>query len=70
MFTTPIAERGVGVAMLILAIIIALPIQFGNTLPAIAIVLICLGLIEKDGLIIAVSALITGLTPALLLLFI
>jgi hypothetical protein len=37
-------------------------------LPAIAIVLICLGLIEKDGLVIAISGLIVGITPALLLL--
>ncbi|MFB2838856.1 exopolysaccharide biosynthesis protein [Floridanema evergladense] len=69
-FTTPLAEQGVGVALLILGVIIALPIPFGNMLPAIAIVLISLGLIEKDGLIIAISALITGITPALLLLFI
>lgn len=67
-FTTPEAERGVGVMVLLLSIIIALPIPFGNMLPAIVIVLICLGLVEKDGLVIAVSAMITGITPALLLL--
>lgn len=67
-FTSPEAERCVGVILLILGFIIALPIPFGNMLPAIAIVMICLGLIEKDGLVIAISALITGITPALLLL--
>lgn len=67
-FTSPEAERCVGVILLLLGSIIALPIPFGNMLPAIAIVLICLGLIEKDGLIIAISGLITGITPALLLL--
>ena len=67
-FTSPMAERGVGVILLALSFIIALPIPFGNMLPAIVIVLICLGLIEKDGLMIAVSALVTGMTPALLLL--
>lgn len=66
--TTPEAERGIGVLLLLLSIIIALPIPFGNMLPAIAIVLICLGLIEKDGLVIAISGMITGVTPALLLL--
>ena len=67
-FTGPEAERGIGVILLLLSFIIALPSPFGNMLPAIVIVLICLGLIEKDGLMIAVSAMITGLTPALLLL--
>lgn len=67
-FTSPEAERSVGVVLLFLSFIIALPIPFGNMLPAIVIVLICLGLIEKDGLIIAVSAMITGISPALLLL--
>lgn len=67
-FTSPEAERCVGVILLTLGFIIALPIPFGNMLPAIAIVLICLGLIEKDGLIIAISGLIVGITPALLLL--
>ncbi|MBV9388758.1 MAG: exopolysaccharide biosynthesis protein [Chroococcidiopsidaceae cyanobacterium CP_BM_ER_R8_30] len=66
--TTPEAERCVGIVLLLLGFIIALPIPFGNMLPAIAIVLICLGLIEKDGLVIAISGLIVGITPALLLL--
>lgn len=66
--TSPEAERGIGVILLFLSFIIALPIPFGNMLPAIVIVLICLGLIEKDGLMIAVSAMMTGITPALLLL--
>jgi len=70
MFTSPEAERFVGGVLLLLSVILALPIPFGNLLPALAIVLICLGLIEKDGLIIAVSAMIGGITSALLLLFI
>uniref|UniRef100_B8HK83 Exopolysaccharide synthesis ExoD n=1 Tax=Cyanothece sp. (strain PCC 7425 / ATCC 29141) TaxID=395961 RepID=B8HK83_CYAP4 len=68
-FTSPAAERGVGLVLVLLGVIIALPIPFGNMLPAIAIVLICLGLIEKDGLIIAISGLMGTITPALLLLF-
>ncbi|WP_315789149.1 exopolysaccharide biosynthesis protein [Fischerella sp. JS2] len=67
-FTSPEAQRCVGVILLLLGFIIALPIPFGNMLPAIAIVVICLGLIDKDGLIIAISSLITGITVALLLL--
>jgi hypothetical protein len=68
LFTSAEAERGVGVILFLLSFIIALPIPFGNMLPAIVIVLICLGLIEKDGLIIAISGMISGITPALLLL--
>lgn len=67
-FTSPEAERCVGVILLFLSFIIALPIPFGNMLPAIAIVMICLGLIEKDGLVIAISGMVAGITPALLLL--
>lgn len=67
-FTSPEAERGVGVVLFLLSFIIALPIPFGNMLPAIVIVLICLGLIEKDGLIIAINAMVAGISPALLLL--
>lgn len=54
-FTHSIFERFLGLLLVILAAIIALPIPFGNMLPAIAIVFICLGMIEKDGLVIALS---------------
>jgi len=47
-FTSPEAERCVGVILLLLGFIIALPIAFGNILPAIAIVLICLGLLVLE----------------------
>jgi hypothetical protein len=67
-FTSPEAERCVGVILLFLSFIIALPIPFGNMLPAIIIVMICLGLIEKDGLMIVISGMVAGITPALLLL--
>lgn len=48
-FTTRKVERLLGLLLLLLGIIIALPIPLGNMLPAIAIVVICLGMIEKDG---------------------
>lgn len=47
--TGPTAERLLGVAVMILAGILALPIVFGNQPPAFAIALIALGLIERDG---------------------
>jgi hypothetical protein len=53
--TTPIAERCLSILFFLLACVIVLPIPFGNFLPAIALVIISLGLIEGDGLIIVVG---------------
>lgn len=47
--TTPISERVVGALALILAIILVLPIPLGNMLPALAISMMALGILEKDG---------------------
>lgn len=46
----PPTEYVIGALCLILAIIIMLPIPLGNMLPALAISLIALGIIERDGL--------------------
>lgn len=56
-FTHPAFERCIGLLLMILAVVVALPIPFGNMLPAMAIVFICLGMIEKDGLVLAISSL-------------
>ena len=58
--TSPLAERFVGVAMMVLAGVLALPIVFGNGPPAFALALLSLGLIEKDGAFI-VAGLVAGL---------
>lgn len=58
-FTTRKVERLLGLLLLLLGIIIALPIPLGNMLPAIAIVVICLGMIEKDG-----AAVVLGVVAA------
>jgi len=54
---SPLVQRILGLLFLILAIVIALPIPFGNLPPAIAIVVISLGMIEQDGVIIILGAL-------------
>ncbi len=54
-FTTPQVERLLSLLLLVLAVVIALPIPFGNMLPAIAIVVISLGMIEKDGVAVVVG---------------
>lgn len=42
-------ERAIGVVCLILAIVITLPIPLGNMLPGLAVTILALGLIERDG---------------------
>ena len=46
----PPAEYALGLVCLLLAIIVFLPIPLGNMLPALAICLLALGMLERDGL--------------------
>jgi len=48
-------ERFIGVAIFTLAIALTLPIPFGNLLPALAIAIIGLALVEKDGVAVLVG---------------
>lgn len=48
---TPVTDRFVGLLLFLFGLVLALPIPFGNLLPAIAIVLVALALIEQDGLV-------------------
>ena len=52
----PLAERIIGVIALILSILSALPIPFGHMVPALALMVIGLGLIEHDGAAILLGA--------------
>ncbi|MFS2012990.1 exopolysaccharide biosynthesis protein [Azospirillum sp. CT11-132] len=56
----PTAERLLGLAVMVLAGILSLPIVFGNQPPAFAIALIALGLMESDGAFVS-AGLIAGL---------
>jgi hypothetical protein len=49
LLTAPLAQRGLGALMVILSVMIMLPIPLANTAPSIAIILIAIGLIERDG---------------------
>ena len=74
-------ERLIGLAILILALILALPIPFANWLPACAIAIIALAIVEKDGVAVLVglavgvisllvaATVVVGLIKAFLLLF-
>ncbi len=57
-FWPPMAtDRLVGFVVFVLAVVLILPIPLGNWLPALAVILISLGLAEKDGLWIVGGAL-------------
>jgi hypothetical protein len=64
--TVPRAERFIGIVAIVLAMVSTLPIPFGHNLPALGLVLIGLGLIERDGLAILIGAGI-GLLGSILL---
>ncbi len=74
-------ERLIGIAILVLALILALPIPFANWLPAFGIAIIGLALVEKDGVAVLVglavgvaslmvaATVVVGLIKAFVLLF-
>ncbi len=52
------AEHVLGALCLVLAVVLSLPIPFGNMLPALAICLIALGVLERDGVWVALGILV------------
>ncbi len=64
--TGVIGRRIVGLVCLLLAIVLALPIPFGNVGPAAAISLFALGLLARDGLAVLAGLVATALTAAVL----
>lgn len=65
MVSSPAAERIIGVICLVLSILSALPIPFGHMVPALALMVIGLGLIEHDGAAILLGSAL-GLAGAIL----
>jgi hypothetical protein len=53
--STKVAERLLGLVFLVLAIILALPIPFGNEPPGLAMAFIAIGLIARDGLYVTIG---------------
>ena len=56
------ALRGLAVLVAAMAVVLILPIPFGNLLPALALVLIGLGLVARDGLAALLGAALATLT--------
>ncbi|MBN8929292.1 MAG: hypothetical protein BGO51_27875 [Rhodospirillales bacterium 69-11] len=61
--TGPAGRRAIGLAAFVCGVLIVLPVPFGNTAPAIAVILMGLGLLAGDGL-----AVLAGLAAAALAL--
>ena len=59
LLTSPAFERFLGLVCLVLSLVLVLPIPFGNMLPAFALCVIALGLLERDGIWV-----LAGLTAA------
>lgn len=56
----PAAERLVGTVCLLLSLVVFLPIPLGNMLPAFAVCVLCLGLMERDGLCVVSGVLLAA----------
>lgn len=63
-FCTPRADRLIGAACFVLALLLFLPIPFASILPALALSLFALGLVKRDGILIAGGWLVVILTLA------
>jgi hypothetical protein len=64
MLCTPRADRLVGGACFVLALLLFLPLPFASLLPALALSLFALGLVKRDGILIAAGWLIVILVLA------
>ena len=62
---SPAMHKFFGVVALVLAVIIAVPFPLSNILPAIAMLFISVGLLEKDGICIAIGLAISSIAIAL-----
>ena len=64
--SNPVAKRFLGVFILIMAAVIALPIPFTNMPAAISIFIISLGMVERDGVLISLGILLGLATIAMI----
>lgn len=61
---TAIGERLVGLGCLICAVLISIPVPFGHMLPGVAVLLMSLGLLDKDGVTIIIGMIVALLGVA------
>lgn len=58
----PPADRIIALICVLLSLIIMLPIPFGNALPALAICLFALGILERDGLLVTFGLVVAAIS--------
>ncbi|RWY84388.1 exopolysaccharide biosynthesis protein [Rhizobium leguminosarum] len=58
-FTGPTVQALLGIPVFLLAVVIALPIPFGNILPVFSLVVLAVALMERDGLVTLIGLLLT-----------
>jgi len=63
-FTGPIVQTLLGIPIFLLAVVIALPIPFGNILPVVSLVVLAVALMERDGLVTLIGLLLAAATLA------
>jgi hypothetical protein len=63
--SSTLVERLLGLVLLLLSILVALPIPFANQPPAVAQGLISLGLIERDGVVVLIGLLVAAIATAI-----
>ena len=62
--SSTLIERLLGVVLLLLSIVVALPIPFANQPPAVAQGLVSLGLIERDGVVVLIGIVVAAIAVA------
>lgn len=63
--SSTLVERLLGLVLLLLSILVALPIPFANQPPAVAQGLISLGLIERDGVVVLIGLVVAAIATAI-----
>jgi hypothetical protein len=63
-----VGERVIGLVCLLLALVLILPIPFGNIVPAIAVSVLSLALVQRDGVLAIFGYLLAGLSGSVLVL--
>jgi hypothetical protein len=64
----PWGDRVVGLVCTLLALVLILPIPFGNLLPACAVCLMSLGLMQRDGIVLLIGYAVAGVSAGVLVL--
>ena len=64
----PIGDRLIGVVCTVLALVLILPIPLGNMLPAAAVCVLSLALVQRDGVLALVGYVLAGLSGTVLVL--